>query len=71
MDVPSNEGLVVLLLPKILKRKACSETSIFETVILDVLTLSTTEAGRFSVCQPEASSYRVLGTVEGAPRCGI
>jgi hypothetical protein len=71
MDVPSNEGLVVLLLSKILKRKACSETSIFETVILDVLTLSTAEAGRFSVCRPEASFYRVLGTVEGAPRCGI
>jgi hypothetical protein len=37
MDVPSNEGLVVLLLSKRLKRKACSETSIFETVILDVV----------------------------------
>jgi hypothetical protein len=35
------------------------------------LTLSTAEVGRFSVCQPEASSYRVLGCVKPAPRYGI
>jgi len=33
-------------------------------LIVSVLTFSTAKAGRFPVCQPEASSYRVQGCVK-------